>query len=111
MTAVTHAVLGLAVGSWIVPPGRARLQLLVGACCAVMPDIDLLAPYLGGDRDFHRRFTHSITFALIVGILCTTSDRLARHGRAESIRFGCYTVIATLSHAISDMMTTYPVGV
>ena len=76
-----------------------------------MPDIDLLAPYVGGDRDFHRRFTHSVTFALIVGILCTASYQLARHRRAESIRFGCFAALATLSHAAFDMLTTYRVGV
>jgi len=44
MTAVTHAAVELVVGTAIVPHREARLQLLLGACFAVMPDIDLLAP-------------------------------------------------------------------
>lgn len=111
MTAFTHAAVALAVGTAIVPHREARLQLLLGACFAVMPDIDLLAPYLGGERDFHRRFTHSILFALIGGIFGATSYRLTRHRAIESIRFGCLAALAILSHPISDMMTTYPLGV
>jgi len=77
----------------------------------VIPDLDLLAPFLGGDRDFHRRFTHSVTFALLVGLACAAANELARAWRAESSRFGCAAALATLSHAITDMMTTYPPGV
>src|SRR5262245_26970558 len=111
MTAPTHVVIGFAVGSAVVSRPTARFQLLVCATCAVLPDLDLMAPWLGGDRDFHRRFTHSVAFALIVGLACATGNRLARHQRAESIHFGCSAALATLSHAITDMMTTSPPGV
>ena len=85
MTAVTHAAVGLAIGTAIVPHRAARLQWLIGACCAMIPDVDLLAPYLGGDRDLHRRFTHSIPFAVIVGVLWTAGYQLARRRAFESI--------------------------
>lgn len=110
MTTATHAVIGIALGSGIVPRQRPVLVLL-GAACAVIADLDLLAPYVGGDRDFHRRFTHSIPFALLVGLSCAAGDRLARHSRADSVRVGCYGALATLSHGIADMLTTYPPGV
>jgi membrane-bound metal-dependent hydrolase YbcI (DUF457 family) len=111
MTGPTHALIAIALGGWIVPGERALLQLLIGACCAVLPDIDLLAPYLGGDRDFHRRFTHSATFAVIVALTCAAGARFVGQSRDDSIRLGCCGALAILSHAIADMLTTYPLGV
>jgi len=71
---------------------------------AVIPDLDLLAPYLGADRDFHRRFTHPIVFAVLVGFSCAAADRLARRPRAEAMWLGVYAAVGTLSHAIADMI-------
>ena len=111
MMAPTHVLMGVALGSVMAPRQRLGVLLVVGAACAVVPDVDLLAPYLGGDRDFHRRFTHSIVFAVLVGFSCAAVEWLARHSRAQSVRVGGYTALATMSHAIADMLTTYPPGV
>lgn len=111
MTAVTHAVIGFAVGASILPRSRTRQALWAVACCGVIPDIDLAAPYFGGDRDFHRRFTHSILFAVIVGLSFAIAGRLARRSGADSMRLGGSAALAILSHALSDMLTTYRLGV
>ena len=104
-------MIAVAVGSCLVPRQRLGPALLVGALCAVIPDLDLLAPYLGAERDFHRRFTHSIAFAVLAGLSCAAADRVARRPRAEAMWLGVYAALATLSHAIADMLTTYPLGV
>jgi hypothetical protein len=57
MTSATDALIGLAIGSLIVPRVHTRAYLITGALCAIPPDLDLLAPYFGGDRDVHRRLT------------------------------------------------------
>jgi membrane-bound metal-dependent hydrolase YbcI (DUF457 family) len=88
MTSPTHALVGLAIGSFVVQREHAREYLLVGALCAVVPDLDLLAPYLGGDRDFHRRFTHSIFFAGLLGIACGAGRALFSGSREHSVHLG-----------------------
>jgi membrane-bound metal-dependent hydrolase YbcI (DUF457 family) len=93
------------------PRDRARAGLLVAALCAVVPDLDLLAPYLGGDRDFHRSLTHSLLFAMCLGIACATATALPRQYHGGALRMGATAALGTLSHAITDMMTTYPLGV
>lgn len=84
MTSATHALIGLAIGSLVVPRVHARAYLVIGALCAVLPDVDLLAPYFGGDRDFHRRFTHSVFFAGLFGIACGFA---APHSRFQGRQF------------------------
>lgn len=113
MTSPTHALIAAAIGSFVVPrdADRARAQLMLGACCAMLPDLDLLAPYFGGSRYIHRGFTHSITFAAMIGLACVWYGQL-RVGRvAQAWRLGCYAAVATASHALADMTTTYPLGV
>ncbi|MDO8697617.1 MAG: metal-dependent hydrolase, partial [Pseudomonas sp.] len=71
-TILTHAAvplaLGLGLGSRIVPP---RL-LLAGVLAAMLPDLDVLAflLHISYADDFgHRGISHSLLFALSVGLL------------------------------------------
>ena len=110
MTSATHSLFGLAMGSLVVPRVHARAYLVIGALCAILPDVDLLAPYFGGDRDFHRRFTHSVFFAGLLGIACGFA---ASHSRFQgtSVRLGTLAALCSLSHGVLDMVTSYPMGV
>jgi hypothetical protein len=87
MTSATDALIGLAIGSLIVPRVHTRAYLITGALCAIPPDLDLLAPYFGGDRDVHRRLTHSVFFAGLLGMACGLAASHSRF-RGRSVRLG-----------------------
>lgn len=65
MTTPPHAMIAVALGGAMVPRGGAGVLLVIGACCAASPDLDLLTPALGGTHEFHRTVTHSIAFAIV----------------------------------------------
>lgn len=89
-------------------PGR----LLALACLAsILPDADVIAFSYGisyADIMGHRGFTHSIGFALIIGLAASLFYRLLRAGPVVT-----FLVIAasTLSHALLDAMTNGGLGV
>jgi membrane-bound metal-dependent hydrolase YbcI (DUF457 family) len=84
---------------------------LAGALCAVVPDVDLLAAYLGGDRDLHRRFTHSLLFGGLLGLACGAAGAVLRSSHGQCARLGKIAALSVLSHALLDMLTTYRMGV
>jgi len=110
MMSPTHALVGLAIGSVIAPRAHAPNYLLAGALCAVVPDVDLLAPYLGGDGDLHRRFTHSLFFGGLLGIACGAAGAILRRPPGKCVRLGTIAALSALSHAFLDMLTTYRLG-
>jgi inner membrane protein len=107
----THAMLALAMGSAIAPRRALYSVLIAGAACAVLPDVDLLLPVFGaGGREWHRTITHSLFFAVAVGLAAwAIASRLSSHRNA--LRVPLYLAFATASHGLLDAMTTYPIGV
>ncbi len=106
----SHGMLALAMGAVMAPRPALRLFLAAGAGCAVLPDIDLMAPLFElGSRSAHRTFTHSIVFALAVGVLGAIS--VPRRFDRYRTRFGVYLALATASHGLLDALTTYDMGV
>jgi inner membrane protein len=110
MMSPTHALVGLAIGSVLTPRAHSPNYVLAGALCAVVPDVDLLAPYLGGDGDLHRRFTHSLMFGGLLGIACGAAGAILRRSPGQYIRLGAIVAMSALSHALLDMLTTYRLG-
>jgi membrane-bound metal-dependent hydrolase YbcI (DUF457 family) len=110
MMSPTHALVGLAIGSALTPRAHAASYLLAGALCAVVPDVDLLAPYLGGDGDSHRRFTHSLSFGGLLGIAFGAAGAILRRAPGQCLRLGTIAAASALSHALLDMLTTYRLG-
>ena len=110
MTSLTHAALAVAVGSAVLPRRCAPSWLVLGACCAVLPDLDLLAPVFGGSREFHRTFTHSVVFAILMGTVGAAGSWMMGYWW-RALGLGLWIVVTTASHAIADMLTSYPVGV
>ena len=105
---LTHAIVAasLAVG-WRLP----RRLLLVGAACAVLPDVDAAGYWLGvpyGSFWGHRGFTHSIVFAVAVSGLCA---RWGHQTDVPALRVWIYCFVAMLSHGILDAMTDGGLGV
>lgn len=82
----------------------------LGAFCSVLPDADVLAFSLGIPYEHplgHRGATHSIAFAVGVGLLVFA---LARRDPQRG-GLGIYAAFATLSHGLLDALTTGGEGV
>ncbi len=112
-SAFAHAAASTAIG---VACGLSRKQwrlLLLGACCAVMPDLDSLGFWAGIAYDHplgHRGASHSVAAAVLVGL--ASHALLSRDGAAwERHRIGVYCFLATLSHGLLDAMTNGGLGV
>lgn len=110
-TVFTHALVPLALrlvfGREVVPP---RL-LAAGALAAVAPDFDTVAFKLGiayADAFGHRGASHSLAFALAVGVLGALAARWL-----GTTRWRAFAVLAfcTASHPLLDALTNGGLGV
>jgi membrane-bound metal-dependent hydrolase YbcI (DUF457 family) len=110
MMSPTHALVGLAIGSVITPRAQAPTYIVAGALCAVVPDVDLLAPFVGGDSDLHRRFIHSVLFGGLLGLACGAAGAVLHRSPGQCVRLGTIASLSALSHIVLDMLTTYRLG-
>jgi inner membrane protein len=72
MDSITHVCLGACVGEVLLAKKLGKKALLWGALAQNLPDIDTFAAFfVSPDKDLviHRSITHSLFFALIVGLL------------------------------------------
>jgi inner membrane protein len=101
-----HAIVGAAAGALYQSPRDRRRVIAVAAICAVVPDLDLIGWPLGVSTFTlfgHRGLTHSIAFAVVLGVLAAL-----RRDRASA---AAVLVLATATHSVLDAMTTYsPTG-
>jgi inner membrane protein len=113
-SAISHAVVGLSLGTCFVKPRHAISVLLMGAACSVFPDIDVLGFRFGIRYDEfwgHRGFTHSLVFAFLLafGVMLLFFRREGEHiGRFPLF---AYLFLATASHGLLDAMTNGGLGV
>jgi inner membrane protein len=110
-SAFTHAFFGAAMGAaYATRRAPARFWALAAAC-AVLPDADVLAFSFGIPYDSmfgHRGLTHSLAFALLVGVsVAFLFFRDAPNRRALAAFFS----LATASHAALDALTNGGLGV
>jgi inner membrane protein len=111
-TIFSHAVFASALGTAF-PSGKlpARFWVLT-LICPVLPDLDVVAFGLGigyGSMLGHRGITHSIAFAIVVGlivsVLISSVMPIARWKTA------LFFAAITLSHPLLDMLTDGGLGV
>lgn len=101
---LAHGLLGASIIVSFVPYVSLRRDwrpLLTGALVALLPDFDYIF-YLGlqlGDS-WHRSFSHSILFALVVGIVASSMTA------ATSMKAVLVYSLAIVSHPILDALTT-----
>lgn len=110
-TIFTHPAVPLALGLTAARQTISRRLLWAGVICSVIPDLDVIAfqfdiPY--GHGFGHRGFTHSIVFALLLGLLAVAMRRTLKARAAIAFAF---VFICTLSHGVLDAMTTGGLGV
>lgn len=109
-----HAFASVAIGSSY-PAGWRNLQFwLLGILCAILPDADVISFSLGipyGHVLGHRGFTHSLLFALILGVLVTGLFYRKSLFSLKGVGYISFFFLATLSHSILDAMTDGGMGV
>jgi len=99
--------LGLALGQRVIS-GR---LLLAGVAASVLPDLDVLAFRLGIPyaHDLgHRGASHSIAFAVLLGLIALA---FAVHLRASRKTAFLFVFVAAASHGLLDMLTNGGLGV
>ena len=111
-SSLSHAMVAVTVGSLVAPRELIRPFLIIGATCAVLPDIDAIGrPFYGVTGDLqtlggHRGFTHSITFAALLGIVVSSVTAIDRRWRGQRIRLAVFIAIATALHGVLDLFTS-----
>jgi inner membrane protein len=129
-SAFAHAVVAVAIGTVFTPPVRRTARespvtapiwrreiprwWLLGAVCAVLPDIDVLSfSFNVGYGEFlgHRGFTHSILFAAIVAWALATLAFPRDAWLAPRAKVWSYFFLCGLSHGVLDAMTNGGLGI
>ncbi|MBA2432044.1 MAG: metal-dependent hydrolase [Chthoniobacterales bacterium] len=113
-TIFSHAIVAVALKSaWPAPAVPKRLWI-AGALCAMAPDLDVVSFYLGipyGHVLGHRGITHSILFAVLLGLVCTCALYPRRRAGVRRGLVCLYLSLATMSHALLDGLTNGGRGV
>lgn len=109
-----HAFTAYAFGKTFPKELNLKKLFFLGIFCAILPDADVIAfafhiPY----ESFwgHRGFTHSLVFALLLGVLITSIFYYKKFLSISGIAFILYFTLCTASHGILDAMTTGGLGV
>ena len=95
---IAHGLLGASIVAAALPqasPARNWKPLLLGAALASFPDLDYFLA-----ADWHRGFTHSLIFALLISVACVVARR------AASLRLALACAAAVFSHGLLDFATT-----
>ncbi|MEO9965720.1 MAG: metal-dependent hydrolase [Reichenbachiella sp.] len=113
-SAFGHAIIAVSIKTGFPQKHFTPRVLLVGVCCTILPDIDVLAFKFGiayGSFWGHRGFSHSILFALLIGVICATLFSIKKGNWKSLILLWSYFFICTASHALLDSMTNGGLGV
>lgn len=113
-SAFTHAYFAFALRALYPGDPHGRRLAVLGMACAVLPDADVLwhEPFAHDCLHGHRGFTHSLVFAVVVGIaVASLAFRDAPLWSKLHVGRLRYLTFATLSHGVLDMLTNGGAGV
>lgn len=111
-----HAVAAIAIGSSLSKPFKSIKFWFICIGCAILPDLDVIGFSFGISYNSfwgHRGFSHSITFALLMGIFFSMIFYypLFKKEYKKFILIGFCFFLCTLSHSLLDALTTGGKGV
>jgi len=112
-SALSHPAPALAIAAYFGRDRLSRSAVVVGVLCSILPDVDLVGFKLGiahGGMLGHRGLTHSLPFALAVGVVIATIAR-RRDPRSHYSDLCLYLFLATVSHGIFDALTNGGSGI
>src|SRR5256885_5041212 len=104
-TILTHAAVPLALGTGLGSRFVGRRLVAAGVAAAMLPDLDVIAFAFGvpyGSAAAHRGWTHSVAFALGIGLLGALGARWLDVPRRRAFWF---LFCAAVSHGLLDMCT------
>ena len=112
----SHAIFASAVGSAYTaePMAMPMRYWVLTAACAMLPDVDAIGFAFGVRYDSmlgHRGLTHSIAFALLVGLAVGMFAFGKRPTGPGKLQLVLYFALVTLSHPLLDAMTNGGLGV
>jgi inner membrane protein len=114
MDSITHASLGICAGEVLLGKKLGKKALLWGAIVQNLPDIDTGAAFfVSPDKDLliHRGITHSLFFAVIVGILLALLAK--RMDKKVFLPFGMlafFFIFQLILHDLLDTCNSYGTG-
>lgn len=108
----THAIVSLALGQAAAAESRGDWRFWIAAIgCSVLPDFDVIGFGFGihyGDLWGHRGMTHSLLFAVILGVIAAFS---IGSSRAQFLWNSVLLFVITASHGVLDAMTNGGLGI
>jgi inner membrane protein len=113
-TVFSHALAGAAIGVVSIDGRHRRPMWGLGALCAIVPDIDVIAFLFGIPYDHplgHRGLSHSLLFAAALAWVVAAVVRWARPTSPGGFRLWAFFFLATASHGLLDAMTNGGLGV
>jgi len=113
-SAFGHAYMAYAIGSGFNDKLRNGKFLFLGILCSILPDADVISFQFGiAYESFwgHRGFTHSILFALLLGIFISLMFYRNNLTSKDGLRCILFFFFCTLSHSLLDAMTSGGLGV
>lgn len=112
-SAFTHAVAAGALGQAAPPAYHRRWRFwYMAVLCAILPDVDVVGFRFGiryEDLWGHRGMTHSLLFAVLIGVLAAA--RFRPDWRRDGWRLAAVLVFVAASHGFLDAMTDGGLGV
>jgi inner membrane protein len=110
-TIVSHAAVPLAFGLGLGREAVSRRLLMAAVAASIVPDLDVIGYRLGvpyGSAFGHRGFTHSLAFAMVLGLVALLSSRWLMTSRMKAF---VLVVASAASHGLLDMCTNGGRGV
>ena len=110
-TIFSRAVFACALGRTLQPANSTARFWILSAACAVLPDLDVISFFLGVSYNSmlgHRGITHSIFFAILVGVF--VSFLFPKEATPRWL-LALYFAAVTVSHPLLDMLTNGGLGV
>jgi inner membrane protein len=114
MDSLTHICLGACIGEIALGKKLGKKALLWGALAQSLPDIDIVASlFVSPDKDLliHRGITHSLVFAVIVGLLIALlAGRVHRKSLLPPGLLAIFFVSQIALHDLLDTCNSYGTG-
>jgi inner membrane protein len=109
-----HGLAAIAVGNTYNKKITTWKFWLLGVLCAMFPDADVIGFKFGITYESfwgHRGFTHSLLFALLIGIIITIIFFNKKLSTVKGLAYISFFTLCTASHSLLDAMTTGGLGV
>ena len=114
-TIISHGIAAVAIGKVFTAKRLPMRFWVLSILCAMLPDIDVVGFAFGirySDMLGHRGLTHSLPFALVVGLVAAwITLQKAPQGTRTGFAFFVYFFIVTASHGLLDAMTNGGLGI